>query len=166
MGDVSRRGLLGGLFRKPAEVLRDKIPEALRGGLPAPRAVEPKRTYPRRLRPADDTVVAKPDAAGRFVVDLRARPLLPGGSIRVQAAELAEPLVLVRVTLEHLACATGECTLDGSDLKWHAGLDNLWCPGCGSQWRLDGSLARGPAHGELLSIHVTEAEGLVRLDVP
>lgn len=170
MGDVSRRGLLGGLFRRPARAIGEKLPEVIRsaapGAAPARTQVVPSREYPKRVRGADEIVKAVADAHGRFVCDLREKPLFPGGTWKIVADELAEPLVLVRVSPGHIACATGECTVDGSDLRWHAGLEVVWCPGCGSQWRLDGSVARSPARRPLLSLHVVEDDGVVRIDVP
>lgn len=158
---VSRRGLLGGLLRRPVEEIRGKL-----GPAGAAAAAQRAFTYPKRSRPLDHTVKATRDDAGRYRVDLAARPLAPGMSWRVVADDLAEALVLVRVDADHVAAATGECPLDGSDLFFQRSADVLWCAGCGSQWTLDGEVARGPARGKLLSLHVDEAEGVARIDVP
>lgn len=167
---VSRRDLLGGFLRRPMREIRDRIPEALRNAGPlAPGKrppTAPPRTYPKRLRVATDTLRATADASGNFLVDLSAAPLEIGQSRRVVAAELGEALVVVRVSEDHHAAATGECPVDGSDVLWHAPQEVLWCPGCGSRWRLDGSVVCAPTKIGLLSIHVDEAEGVLRLDVP
>ena len=167
---VSRRDLFGGILRRPVEELKDKLPKALGGVVPgarpAPTPAAARPAFPRRIRPPMHTIVAVADAAGRFRVDLNAKPLDVGRSWRVAAAELAEPLVLVHVSPTHYAAATGECAVDGSDVQWHPGEDVLWCPACGSRWRLDGAVVRGPARRGLLSLHVDEAEGVVRIDVP
>lgn len=169
--DVSRRDLLGGLLRRPLDGIRERLPGALSGlapgGAAKPASSWQKRTtWPRRLRPPTHTVTAKPDAAGRFVVDLNAHPLEPGRSWRVRAEELAEPLILVRVAGTHHAASTAECPVDASDVQWHAENDVLWCPGCGSRWRLDGRVAQGPAAQDLLSLHVDVLDGIARIDVP
>jgi hypothetical protein len=155
---VSRRDLLGGILRRPVDEVRTQ--------LGAPGAAKPAFTYPRRQRPADHTVRAVRDDAGRYRVDLAARPLAGGMSWRVVADDLAEALVLVRVSADHVAAATGECPLDRSDLFFQRQQDVLWCAGCGSQWSLDGEVVRGPARGRLLSLHVDEVEGIARIDVP
>lgn len=162
---VSRRDLLGGLLRRPVDEIRERLPASFRSAAPRTQGAE-QFTYPTRRRPPDHTVRATPDAAGRYRVDLASKPLLPGMSWRVVADDLAEALVLVRVSDAHCAAATGECPLDASDVFYQRAQDVLWCPGCGSQWRLDGSVARGPARAELLSLHVDEAEGVARIDVP
>lgn len=169
---VSRRDLFGGILRRPVEELKDRLPKALADAVPGARPAESAKpaaarpTFPRRIRPPMHTITAVCDPAGRFRVDLNAKPLDAGRSWRVAAAELAEPLVLVRVSSTHYAAATGECSVDGSDVQWHPGEDVLWCPACGSRWRLDGAVVRGPARRGLLSLHVDEAEGVVRIDVP
>lgn len=171
--DPSRRNLLGNLLRKPIEEATRRIPEqvapALRGAAAfarQPPLPQPKVVPPRRLRPDAGVLRAVEDEAGRFRVDLAARPLAVGQSAKVVADVLAEPLVLVRVNAEHLAAATGECPVDRSDLIWHPGQEVLWCPGCGSQWRLDGHVVRGPARQRQLALHVVEMEGVARIDVP
>jgi len=192
---VSRRGLLGGLFQRPLKEIRERIPDAFIGGgaspatrapgepgqpardtaPPAPAApgASPTRMHPpRRLRPRIHTVPAfrdaneSPGGHPRYVVDLNLKPLDAGRSWRVAAADLAEPLVLVRVNDTHYAATTGECPLDFSDLNWQAAEDRLWCPGCGSRWRLDGAVAQGPARRELLPLLVDEKAGVVRIEVP
>lgn len=170
-GGVSRRDLLGGFLKRPLHEIQSRIPEALRNAAPlgpGSRAgsPSPRASYPKRLRVQSDTVRATADASGNFLVDLGAAPLAVGQSRRVVAAELGEALVVVRVSEEHHAAATGECPVDGSDVLWHAPQEVLWCPGCGSRWRLDGSVVCAPARTPLLSIHVDEAEGVLRLDVP
>ena len=72
----------------------------------------------------------------------------------------------MRVAGDHYAASTAECPVDASDVQWHAENDVLWCPGCGSRWRLDGTIVQGPAEQELLSLHVDVLEETARIDVP
>lgn len=173
-GRVSRRGLFGFLgrgLRDAKEAAKDvareerAAREAAKKGVadpaPVPRPASP--SYPRRLRPAAESVATALDAGGRVLLDLAARPVPVGGSLRVTATGLAEPLLFVRVNEGHFATVTGECPLDGSDVLWHGTRDCAWCPSCGSQWRLDGEVLRGPARDPLVSCHTDVLEDRARI---
>lgn len=169
---VSRRGLLGGLFQRPLQEIRERLPASLTRASPDAAAGGGRMHPPRRLRPRTHTVPAFPDATApqgpetRFVVDLTAKPLAPGHSWRVVAEVLAESLVLVRVNETHYAATTGECPIDASDLHWKAEEDRLWCPACDSRWRLDGAVTKGPSRRPLLPLLLEEKDGVVRIHVP
>ena len=159
----SRRGLLG-IFGAGAKGLRDSIeksaPDLAPGARPAP---HPAPSYERKLRPPDETLAASSDGQNGFLVDLRRRPLAVGRSLRLAGPGLAEPLLAVRVNAEHVGIVGGECPVDGSDVLWLAFEDRAACPSCGSRWRLDGHLVRGPADCDLGSFLVDETAGLLRL---
>jgi hypothetical protein len=157
----SRRGLLG-IFGAGAKGFRDSIEKAAPSldATPAPR---PAQGYERRLRPPADTLQAASDGQSGFLVDLRPRPIAVGASARLAGAALAEPLLAVRVHEQHVAVVGGECPVDGSDILWLQFEDRAACPSCGSRWRLDGELMRGPADCGLASFLVDETAGLLRL---
>jgi Rieske Fe-S protein len=81
----------------------------------------------------------------------------------VDAPGYADPFVLVRIGEDHWAAAVGTCPVDLSDLLFSAPQDRLWCPSCGSQWRMDGIVLRGPTRIGLQSVHVDVLEGVARL---
>ena len=152
---VSRRGLFGFLTKGLAEA-RDVAKEGLADvkgkrakGMPSSPAnpVDPpgRPQFEQRLRPASDTVTVDADAAGRITLDLRKSPIAIGGSLRVACVKSPLPLVLVRVNDDHYAVCAGACPTDASDVLWSAPQDVLWCPSCGSRWRLDGRLRGGRA---------------------
>jgi hypothetical protein len=157
-------GLFGRGARRARDTLKNAVPEIAPGAAPqAPAPSPPRRLW---LRPPDETVAARQEAPGAWTVDLRGRPLAEGSSLRVVGEGLAEPLVLVRVHATHLAAARGQCALDGSDLLWISQTDRLYCPGCTSRWRLDGTPARGPAIQSLASYVVEESAGVVSIRAP
>jgi hypothetical protein len=159
----SRRGLLG-IFGVGAKGFRDSLERSAHdlapGTRPAPK--EPPRPG-RKLRPPEDTLAAASDGQGGFLVDLRPRPIAVGASARLAGPALAEPLLAVRVHERHVAVVGGECPVDGSDLLWLQFEDRAACPSCGSRWRLDGDLMRGPADCRLGTFLVDETAGLLRL---
>ena len=147
---VSRRGLFG-VFGAGAKHFRDALENSARTigpGSPAQPSA-PRPAFERRLRPAGDTVAATPDGQRGFLADLRRHPLTEGRSLRITATGLAEPLMAVRVNSEHIAVVGGECPVDGSDLIYVQWEDRAACPSCGSRWRLDGELTRGPADSRI-----------------
>ena len=159
----SRRGLLG-IFGVGAKGFRESIEKSAPAFDPRARpAPQPAPTYERKLRPANDTLNAASDGQSGFIVDLRPRPILVGMSARLAGAALAEPLLAVRVHEQHVAVVGGECPVDGSDILWLQFEDRAACPSCGSRWRLDGDLMRGPADCRLASFLVDETAGLLRL---
>jgi len=157
----SRRGLLG-IFGAGAKGFRDSIEKAAPSLDPAP-APQPAQTYERKLRPPGDTLQAASDGQRGFLVDLRPHPIAVGTSARLAGAALAEPLLAVRVHEQHVAVVGGECPVDGSDVLWLQFEDRAACPSCGSRWRLDGELMRGPADCRLGTYLVDETAGLLRL---
>lgn len=172
---VSRRGLFGILtkgFADARDTAKEELARPRDGANPASPGPTPagspirKGGGPRfatRNRPSSETVAGKADAAGRVTADLTAAPLAIGGSVRIDVPGLPLPLVLVRVTDRHHTACTGACPEDASDLLWSGPQDVLWCPSCGSRWRLDGSLMRGPATGTLVSWNALVLEGVARL---
>lgn len=169
-GRLSRRGLFdifGRGLREARDAAKDVARDAAaaRGGQGAPAPVKRPAapSFPRKLRPPGECLGVTLDAAGRIVLDLSARPVATGGSLKLACASLAEPLLFVRVSESHWATVTGECPVDGSDLLWHGGRDCAWCPACGSQWRLDGEVLRGPARDPLVSCHTDVLEDRARI---
>lgn len=178
---VSRRGLFGILTKGFADA-RDTAKEELarpRDGEKSAASAQSSQSAPTpagspirkgggprfatRNRPSSETVAGKADAAGRVTADLTAAPLAIGGSVRIYVPGLPLPLVLVRVTDRHHTACTGACPEDASDLLWSGPQDVLWCPSCGSRWRLDGSLMRGPATATLASWNAVVLEDVARL---
>jgi hypothetical protein len=157
----SRRGLLG-IFGAGAKGFRDSLEKSAEELSPVARPA-PRASYERKLRPPEETLAAVPDGQRGFLVDLRPRPIEVGGSVRLAGAALAEPLLAVRVHAQHVAVVGGECPVDGSDLLWLAFEDRAACPSCGSRWRLDGELMRGPADSRLATFLVDDTAGLLRL---
>jgi len=156
---VSRRGLLG-IFGEGLRELRDTAKAVEKPFVPPP---ETKPAFPRRARPASEVRMGTCDPHGRMALDLRAAPLAEGASIRVDAVGFPVPVVLVCVNASHFAACATTCPCDGSDVVWSPEADVLWCPSCGSRWRLDGAVVRGPAVRGLRSFVVQEAEGDVRI---
>lgn len=175
---VSRRGLFGILtkgFADARDTAKEELARPRDGAAPAgsaPSAPTPAGSpirqgggprFATRNRPASETVAGKADAAGRVTADLAAAPLAVGASVRIDVPGLPAPLVLVRVTDRHHTACTGACPEDASDLLWSGPQDVLWCPSCGSRWRLDGSLMRGPAAATLASWNALVLDGVARL---
>jgi hypothetical protein len=161
---VSRRGLLG-IFGVGAKGFRDSLEREASNLSPTVRSSQPapRPTFDRKLRPADETIVARLGAPGEWTMDLAARPLDVGRSWRAIGEALAEPLLVVRVSASHVAVVGGECAIDGSDLLWLAFEDRVACPSCGSRWRLDGALRRGPADSPIASFVAEETADVVRV---
>lgn len=82
--------------------------------------------------------------------------LVVGASVRVEAPDLFEAVVVCRVNDVHVAACSSECPLDASDLVYRASADALVCPACRSTWRLDGARRSGPAQYDVAS-YVVEA---------
>jgi Rieske Fe-S protein len=160
---MSRRGLLG-IFGVGARGFRDALErEASNLSSASAQARPPRPAIERKLRAADETVVAWQESLGEWSIDFRARKLEVGRSWRAVGEGLAEPLLVARVSATHVAAVAGECSVDGSDLLWLAFEDRVACPACGSRWRLDGAVARGPADSPLASFVVEETDGVVRV---
>ena len=160
---MSRRGLLG-IFGVGAKGFRDSLEREAANLSPVAGSAPPARpTFERKLRPADETVVARPQSLGAWTIDLVALPLAVGSSWRAVGEGLAEPLLVARVSATHVGVVAGECSIDGSDLLWLAFEDRVACPACGSRWRLDGAVARAPADCPLASFVVEERDGVLRL---
>jgi nitrite reductase/ring-hydroxylating ferredoxin subunit len=148
---VSRRGLFG-VFRKGARSLRDGLDDVQRAhrGEPVPYpAAQPEIQYDRLLRPPVDLAVGRASGPAAWIIDLQGRRLRPGEDAVVRGGGLMEPLILVRVHEHHWAACTGECPIDGSDIRWQHVEDLLRCPSCSSAWRLDGECLQGPADSAL-----------------
>jgi hypothetical protein len=161
---MSRRGLLG-IFGVGAKGFRDSLEREAANLAPgaAPSRSAPRPTFERKLRPADETIVARLESLGEWTIDLRARPLAVGRSWRAVGEGLAEPLLVARVSATHVGVVAGECSIDGSDLLWLQFEDRVACPACGSRWRLDGAVTRAPADCPLASILAEEMDGVVRM---
>ena len=156
MGDkrrgVSRRGLFG-VFRKPLRDLKDGLEDVHRAqsGQPRPAtrpedaAAAPSVDYERVVRPPEDLAPAEPAGPGSWTVDLAERRIEVGSSVLISGGEMPEPVILVRVHAHHWAACSCECPVDGSDILWAHDDDRLRCPGCASEWRLDGESLGGPA---------------------
>jgi hypothetical protein len=160
---VSRRGLFG-VFGKGLRNLKDGLDDVHRahkgasrpagaggsaGAPDRPPPPPPSSAYERVVRPPDELAPATATSPGTWSVDLGERRLPVGDSVVVSGGELTEPVILVRVNAHHWAACTCECPVDGSDLLWAADDDRLRCPGCASEWRLDGVSLGGPADCEL-----------------
>jgi hypothetical protein len=152
---VSRRGLFD-VFGKGLRNLREGLDDVHRAHKdepkrapvvpPAPPDPPPDRSdYERVIRPPADLVPAEPSGSGSWNVDLGERRLAVGEHVLVSGGELPEPVILVRVQAHHWAACTCECPADGSDVLWIDAEDRLRCPGCASEWRLDGESLSGPA---------------------
>jgi hypothetical protein len=157
---VSRRGLFG-VFGKGLRDLRDGLDDVHRAhsghahsreagppppSIPLPPDPPPSRgDFERVIRPPGDLVPAEPSGAGSWSVDLGERRLEIGAHVLVSGGELSEPVILVRVHAHHWAACSCECPADGSDILWAHDEDRLRCPGCASEWRLDGESLGGPA---------------------
>ncbi len=162
---VSRRGLLG-IFGAGARGFSDalqKESQALTPGAPRPAAPARPPSYERRQRPPEHTVPALLEESGVWGVDLRRYPLSVGLSWRIVGEGLAEPLLAVHVSATHYAVVGGECPIDGSDLIWLAFEDRVACPSCGSRWRLDGAVTRGPADSSSASFVAEEINGILHV---
>jgi hypothetical protein len=157
---MSRRGLLG-IFGVGAKGFRDSL--AREASNLSPAAAPPRPAFERKLRPADETIVARPASLGEWTIDLAARPLAVGCSWRAVGEGLAEPLLVARVSETHVGVVAGECSIDGSDLLWLQFEDRVACPACGSRWRLDGVVTRAPADCPLASFLAEETTGVLRL---
>lgn len=166
---VSRRDLFGFLTKGLAEA-RDVAKEGFADATPkrstaAPQAASKLPAREPRRRPASESITAQADQHGRIDVSLPA--IAVGGSLRIDCEVAGSPpvppLVIVRVNETHYAVCTGICASCASDLLYSAPQDLLWCPLCGSRWRLDGSLTRGPASAHLRSWHVDVIEGRARI---
>lgn len=160
---VSRRGLFGA-FRRGARSLRDGLDDvhrAHRGNArtageaprypvgPSDDGAAEEAAYDRLLRPARELAFAVQSGPASWTVDLGERRLQPGDDSVVRGGGLMEPLVLVRVNAHHWAACTGECPVDGSDIRWRHDEDLLRCPSCASAWRLDGECLQAPADSPL-----------------
>jgi len=162
--EVSRRGLFG-VFRRGARSLRDGLEDvqrAHRGETDRPAGASrpaPDASYDRLLRPPGELACAVASGPDAWSVDLQGRALAPGDDAVVRGGGLDEPLVLVRVHAHHWAACTGECPVDGSDIRWRHDEDLLRCPSCGSAWRLDGDSLEGPADSALARFVVDAYEG-------
>jgi len=162
---VSRRGLFG-VFGKGLQSLREGLDEAHRahsGEAAGPRDLPPDPPaslgdFERVVRPPDELVRATSGAPGTWGLDLGERRLAIGDSVLVSGAELTEPVILVRVNANHWAACTCECPVDGSDILWAKDDDRLRCPGCASEWRLDGASLGGPADDPLVRFVVDAYE--------
>ncbi len=147
-GGMSRRGLLG-LFGRGVRGFTDAISEegaAAEEDAPTP---EPYPVGDRILRPLAMNVEAETEGPGVWRLQLSDLDLPQGGSLRVYGVDMHEAVVLVRESEWHLSACSSECPVDGSDLIWAPREDLLLCPGCGSRWRLDGSVLLGPANSDV-----------------
>ncbi len=168
-GGVSRRRLFG-VFGKGLRSLRDGLDDVHRAhaGTPSPASESPplppdpppsSGDYERVARPPDEMATASPGGPGTWNVDLGDRRLDVGESALVTGGELPEPVILVRVSEHHWAACTCECPADASDILWSRAADRLRCPGCASEWRLDGASLGGPADSALGRFVVDAYEG-------
>jgi len=132
---TDRRSSRRDLFR----LLGRSLAEAAGKGLPAPppaRARAPRGEAP-------EPPVEAPLERGRLAVDLALHPIPPGCGRRVHAAGWPEPVLLVRVSPDHLAAVTADCPHCEGELRYDPGRDAVLCPRGEAAFRMDGHAAEG-----------------------
>ncbi len=78
----------------------------------------------------------------------------PGSQVKVMLPHIKEPVLIVRTKIGFNA-TEGICTQSArTELQYMADEDRLKCLGCGSRFRLDGSVSQGPAVKPLKSYAV------------
>ncbi|HZE99897.1 MAG TPA: Rieske 2Fe-2S domain-containing protein [Planctomycetota bacterium] len=78
----------------------------------------------------------------------------PGSQVKVRLPNIKEPVLIVRTKIGFNA-TEGICTNSArTELQWVVEEDRLKCLGCGSRFKLDGSVSQGPATKPLKSYAV------------
>ena len=78
----------------------------------------------------------------------------PGSQIKVRLPNIKEPVLIVRTKIGFNA-TEGICTQSArTELQYIADEDRIKCLGCGSRFKLDGSITQGPATKPLKSYAV------------
>lgn len=78
----------------------------------------------------------------------------PGSQVRVRLPHVAEPVLIIRTKVGFNA-TEGICTNSArTELQWMPDEERIKCLGCGSRFRLDGSVSQGPATQPLKSYAV------------
>ena len=86
--------------------------------------------------------------ANRIDVELGKVPQLaePGGSVKIRASELPDPVIIARTTEETYVVASIKCPHRGVEVEYQAEEGRFECASLGSsQFALDGSLEGGQA---------------------
>ena len=82
----------------------------------------------------------------------------PGSQIKVRLPNVAEPVLVVRTKVGFNG-TTGICTQSArTELQYMPDESVIKCLGCGSEFKLDGSVMRGPAKNPLKS-YVVDLQG-------
>jgi Rieske Fe-S protein len=82
----------------------------------------------------------------------------PGSQVKVMLPHVTEPVLIVRTKIGFSA-TEGICTQSArTELQFMPDEDRLKCLGCGSRFKLDGSITQGPATKPLKS-YVVDLQG-------
>lgn len=82
----------------------------------------------------------------------------PGSQVKVRLPHVKEPVLIVRTKIGFNA-TEGICTSSArTELQFMPDEDRLKCLGCGSRFKLDGSVTQGPAQKPLKS-YVVDLQG-------
>lgn len=82
----------------------------------------------------------------------------PGSQVKVKLPNVAEPVLVVRTKIGFNG-TQGLCSASGrTELQYMPDENVLKCIGCGSEFKLDGSVQRGPAKHPLKS-YVVDLQG-------
>ena len=109
-------------------------------------ALPPAAPAPDAPRPAPVEATEIPLERGRLVVDLALHPIVPGSGKRFRGEGAREPILLARVSPEHLSGVSGDCPHCGGPLSFDGKRDAVLCPGGAAAFRLDGGVIEGPGH--------------------
>jgi nitrite reductase/ring-hydroxylating ferredoxin subunit len=147
---ASRRDLFRLFGRSLADAVGKKVPAVPAAPSPPPVPV-----------PATEVPVERE----RMVVDLALHPILPGTGKRFRAEGAREPILLARVTKEHLAAVSGDCPHCGGALSFSGERDAVLCPAGAAAFRLDGGGIEGPGHLRLATYAVRRLGPRVEVDL-
>lgn len=78
----------------------------------------------------------------------------PGSQVKVRLPHVKEPVLIIR-TKVGFSATEGICTNSArTELQWMPDEERIKCLGCGSRFKLDGTVAQGPALQPLKSYAV------------
>ncbi|MFO0745608.1 MAG: Rieske (2Fe-2S) protein [Myxococcota bacterium] len=114
-----------------------------------------------------DMQVEAPPKADSVALSLTQYPKLasPGGAVLVEGKDGDVRVRVLRKADGSLVALSLECTHWGCDIDWKAQKNELECPCHGSRFDTDGKVLEGPADAPLTRYPVSEADGVVTVQL-
>lgn len=114
-----------------------------------------------------DIQVEVPEKDDQVILELAKHPKLaePGGIVRVEGKDGDARVMVIRRQDASLVALSMECTHWGCDVDWKKDKNELECPCHGSRFDANGAVLEGPADEPLPSYPVSEADGVVTVQL-